>query len=289
MKSTRKHPSITIFPLMDFDFDNPKISSKLQEWRQELDGVDTELTLEELKQWNGVNIIAHNKQHIGCVGLVDALHANEVQYLHGFVIDKKYRQQGFGRQALKQVIKSAKASGYNYLTLGVEKRNHVALKLYLDFGFSPTAESHWINAPAHTIEQLPSCYSLIKRQRDLTDQWHRKLDHYYMEHHLDKTHVPGIHKPGFWWPPNQNYQQLTKVDDNGFILATTGLYVFEDRVLIDHPLSDHATDLGSLIETALGLYARQTNIFTDYRFKYNCVIHQFGTQPDCYCLALPCK
>ena len=64
-------------------------------------------------------------------------------YIWRFMIDKKYQNQGFGRQAFSlalDFIKTLPAGGAEYMCLSYEPENMVAKKLYASFGF----EEHFL-------------------------------------------------------------------------------------------------------------------------------------------------
>ena len=59
-------------------------------------------------------------------------------FIWRFMIDKKYQNKGYGKEAFKQAIdflKTKPIGDAEYITLSYERTNEVAKKLYFSFGF----------------------------------------------------------------------------------------------------------------------------------------------------------
>ena len=68
--------------------------------------------------------------------------ANSTFWICGFMIDKKYQRQGYGKATLVKLIEYLKVNHKHCTTLGltVDPRNIAAQNLYKDFGFKDTSE-----------------------------------------------------------------------------------------------------------------------------------------------------
>ena len=67
---------------------------------------------------------------------------NSTYWLCGFMIDKKYQRQGYGKAALIKIVDYLKTNHPNCNTLGltVDPRNIPAQNMYKDFGFTDTGD-----------------------------------------------------------------------------------------------------------------------------------------------------
>ena len=76
----------------------------------------------------------------------DAFKAYEGKYYYfvwRFMIDEKYQNKGYGREAFRQALdflKTEPCGKAEYITLSYEKTNEVAKKLYFSFGFYEPSE-----------------------------------------------------------------------------------------------------------------------------------------------------
>ena len=67
-------------------------------------------------------------------------------YIWRFMIDKKYQNQGYGREAFKQAIdfiKTFPSGEAQYILLSYEPSNEVAKKLYASFGFEEVFKEYF--------------------------------------------------------------------------------------------------------------------------------------------------
>lgn len=76
----------------------------------------------------------HN-ENVGAIWYQKHLQKLETAFICEFVIKKEFRQRGYGRSALEEIIKDAKAKGYSKMGLNVFKFNSIAYFLYLKCEF----------------------------------------------------------------------------------------------------------------------------------------------------------
>ncbi len=79
-------------------------------------------------------ILMEGKRSIGLVAFsVDS--KNEKYYIESVLIDKKYQNRGFGKIMMKKGLEYLKSKGCKYLTMGVNRFNIPAQRLYKSVGF----------------------------------------------------------------------------------------------------------------------------------------------------------
>lgn len=61
-------------------------------------------------------------------------------WLWRFMIDESYQGQGYGKAALKEIIKYFRENGATNMTLSTKESNVNAIGLYKSFGFAPNGE-----------------------------------------------------------------------------------------------------------------------------------------------------
>lgn len=61
-------------------------------------------------------------------------------YINRFMIDQKHQAKGYGREALRILIDQLRNEGVNSVDIIHKPDNHVAIKLYQEFGFRLTNE-----------------------------------------------------------------------------------------------------------------------------------------------------
>ena len=61
-------------------------------------------------------------------------------WLWRFMIDEKYQGQGYGKEALKQIIAYFKENGASNIRLSTKESNVNAIHLYQSFGFVPNGD-----------------------------------------------------------------------------------------------------------------------------------------------------
>ena len=57
-------------------------------------------------------------------------------YISRIIVKKEFRGKGYGKKLMNYVIEFAKREKYNELSLGVNLDNYIALKLYVNLGFT---------------------------------------------------------------------------------------------------------------------------------------------------------
>ena len=74
-------------------------------------------------------------------------------WLGGFMIDKKYQNKGYGKQALPDILKYISSTHPNCkeIKLTVEKDNIIAQKLYKSLGFDDTGETNKYGEIIYTL------------------------------------------------------------------------------------------------------------------------------------------
>lgn len=65
---------------------------------------------------------------------------NDKYWLWRFMIDEKMQGNGYGSNALKEIINYFKANGANNITLSTKESNKAALSLYHKFGFKENGQ-----------------------------------------------------------------------------------------------------------------------------------------------------
>lgn len=103
----------------------------------------TDKWFDEIKSGNRmVFIYKINGEFIGEGALVfdtcdsDYTIPNQRVYVSRMIVKKEYRNRGIGSEILSFLIDKAKSMGYSEMTIGVDKDNANALKLYRKFGFN---------------------------------------------------------------------------------------------------------------------------------------------------------
>ncbi len=61
-------------------------------------------------------------------------------WLWRFMIDERYQGQGYGREALKQIISYFRENGASNIRLSTKESNVSAIHLYRSFGFAPNGD-----------------------------------------------------------------------------------------------------------------------------------------------------
>ncbi len=102
----------------------------------------TDKWFEEIKSGNRLAFIYKiNGEFIGEGALVldtgdsDYTIPDKRIYVSRLIVKKEYRNRGIGSEILEYLIAKAKSMGYSEMTIGVDKDNENALKLYRKFGF----------------------------------------------------------------------------------------------------------------------------------------------------------
>lgn len=57
-------------------------------------------------------------------------------YLSRIVVKKDFREKGYGKKLMNNIIEYAKKENYEEMSLGVNLDNYIAFKLYVDLGFT---------------------------------------------------------------------------------------------------------------------------------------------------------
>lgn len=65
---------------------------------------------------------------------------NDRYWLWRFMIDERYQGQGYGREALRQIILYFKENGASNIRLSTKESNINAIHLYQSFGFAPNGD-----------------------------------------------------------------------------------------------------------------------------------------------------
>lgn len=60
---------------------------------------------------------------------------NKSKVIMGFSIHPNHRKKGLGHALMNKIIEQEKKDGTDYLSLGVETRNEIAIKIYEQAGF----------------------------------------------------------------------------------------------------------------------------------------------------------
>lgn len=97
-----------------------------------------------LNKWHLPVIIRYGCLHvleidgriIGSAEMIRSWGDSRDAYLVGLSVSRKYRNRGYGRLLLNEVIDKAKRDGCARLLLTVDERNGIALNLYRSFGFN---------------------------------------------------------------------------------------------------------------------------------------------------------
>lgn len=76
-------------------------------------------------------------------------------YLSRLIVKKEYRRQGIGGRLLGFMIQRAKEMGYREISIGVDKDNQAALRLYQKYGFSEVL--------FEGVDEAGGYYKLLKR------------------------------------------------------------------------------------------------------------------------------
>lgn len=80
-------------------------------------------------------VLMEGKRSIGLVAFsID--NKNEKFYIESVLIDKKYQHRGFGKIMMRKGLEYLKSKGCKYLTIGVNRFNNAAQKLYKSVGFT---------------------------------------------------------------------------------------------------------------------------------------------------------
>jgi diamine N-acetyltransferase len=68
----------------------------------------------------------------------------QTMWLHRFMVDVRYQGKGFGREALRQVVDEwRRTPDLPVIKVSYEPDNHVAERLYMEFGFVPGKIADW--------------------------------------------------------------------------------------------------------------------------------------------------
>jgi ribosomal protein S18 acetylase RimI-like enzyme len=106
---------------------------------------------EDLKK-GSVLLIKKGNEVIGTISY--HIREDKNAYISGFVIDKKYRGEGFGREALEQVLMAVKDAPK--VELITHPNNSSALQLYTSFGFKiiERKENYYGNGESRVVLAL---------------------------------------------------------------------------------------------------------------------------------------
>jgi len=87
-------------------------------------------------------VIYGNNEPVGFFCLDYNPNSNDTYWLCGFMIDKKYQHQGYGKATLKKIVEYLKINHPNCKTLGltVDPRNIPGQNLCKNFGFVETGD-----------------------------------------------------------------------------------------------------------------------------------------------------
>jgi diamine N-acetyltransferase len=79
-------------------------------------------------------------------GLTGVEEAGEEQYrIAGFMIHKRYQRKGYGKKAMKLLLKEIKKDKrHNRISLCVHEKNEAAIALYKSFGFEYCGHAYFI-------------------------------------------------------------------------------------------------------------------------------------------------
>ena len=96
----------------------------------------------EKSRTSRVGFTASQANAIGCLWLgqsINQLTGALQAYIYLVYVEPAYRRQGLGRGLMHHAKRWAKEHGYDQMSLQVFCKNTVALQLYTDLGFIPTA------------------------------------------------------------------------------------------------------------------------------------------------------
>lgn len=195
--------------------------------------------------------------------------------INSLILFPEYRHQKIGKTTLRLILAEAKRDGYKYVTIGVEMSNKVAHGLYISLGFIPVTETY--NIIKHGAHQpvIPKEFQLVTDRKDLSKEQTKALDDFYRKYHSDISAITTLYDAGFFWYEKEKYNQLTKYDDNGEIVATTGIFDLGDAVTVDFPIGKTEKDIIAILQVAIQYFNRPVLLFVSVKAKYQSVIKQF--------------